>query len=908
MTAPGNDRVISEIKQRADVPRVLAHLGIEFSGRVGDNICCPWHAENNPSCTVHDEYMYCHAGCGSKDVFDLWITQRGGDFKDALRELAAIAGVTLGGGRDGASMLTPEQAFVAFCRERHLDRALLEGPWGCVARGWNDPRSRRRRPALLCNTSIGAKRVRFLDRPQGDEVKCGWAKGEGGARGRAHWYGLEAARALLAKAREEGRDPGRLYVVNGEPSVWAAYQSGVMAVCCAAGEGFTPREIDTLAGLGVDVAVCYDNDDKGREGAHKVLRALKRKGRIAGAVVALDISGWERAAELPAKSDVDDLHRIVGDDGLRAALESLPELAAPLPLPGEEDSGAGGDGGGSSGDGRERDARDVLSLGGDLHTRTERVVEWLAAQKPPVLYVRGRQVVRLAETRQIDGVGRPTIDPLNTDSLRKELGARLRFTKATAEGTERTVDTPKEICSEILAMPGWPLPTLHTILRSPCFGPGGRLLATDGYHQSIGAWMDLGGLVPSVPAAPMREDVAAALGVIFGDFLGDFRFADDDGSSKAHTLALMLLPLVRPAMSVHAVTPLHLITAPQARSGKTLLANACAVVSTGADAVKIAAPAKDPDEWGKRLATALLTSPQAVLIDNLSEKREVDSPDLALCLTSNPASFRLLKTQDMIELPNSCSWAATGNNPSLSSEIAERSILIRLEPQCERPQDRDDIREADLRGWARTNRQRLVSACLTVVQAWVAEGMPRERGAPLGGFEEWSQVMGGILDVAGVEGFRANKRALTDNSNSEEERWRAFVRAWAERHGQGRVAMSALVPVAETCEEMSGLFARCNSDHARLQRLMWATRAVMGRNFGGYRICRGTRPGAKTEYWLERVGELAAVGAGDGDGQGELGIVGVSGGASGGDILGDSKSGRGVGGARTADLTGGVEL
>ena len=136
-----------------------------------------------------------------------------------------------------------------------------------------------------------------------------WA-GKGGT---AHWYGLRLA------LDHGGRE--RLYLVNGEPGVWACAQSGVPAVCTCAGEG-TPPTADLMRELreaGVErVVVVFDLDGPGREGAPEAVEALQ-----AGGVEAVAL---ELPADLGHGGDVDDLHRRTGDDGLAAALAALPTL------------------------------------------------------------------------------------------------------------------------------------------------------------------------------------------------------------------------------------------------------------------------------------------------------------------------------------------------------------------------------------------------------------------------------------------------------------------------------------------------------------------------------------------------------------------------------------------------------
>src|SRR5262249_43433529 len=155
-------------------------------------------------------------------------------------------------------------SLTAFARERGLRPAVLQefGVRAVVHQNRN---------ALRYPTSVGVDRIKFVD---GRKPKYIWAaKG-----GKAHWYNLEGAMAVL-------QDGGgaRLYLVNGEPSVWACVAENVPAVCVASGEGPPPTAAmvaelrDRLASLHrpVEIAVAYDADRAGTAGGPKVAAALR---------------------------------------------------------------------------------------------------------------------------------------------------------------------------------------------------------------------------------------------------------------------------------------------------------------------------------------------------------------------------------------------------------------------------------------------------------------------------------------------------------------------------------------------------------------------------------------------------------------------------------------------------------
>src|SRR5207244_2518221 len=102
-------------------------------------------------------------------------------------------------------------------------------------------------------------------------------------------------------------------------------------------------------------------------------------------------------------------------------------------------------------------------------------------------------------------------------------------------------------------------------------------------------------------------------------------------------------------------------------------------------------------------------------------------------------------------LPNRAVWLASGNNTKLSRELIRRTLWCRLDARVDAPWERSEFRHPHLIRWAKENRGALVHAALTLCQAWVAAGRPAGQRT-LGMFEGWAEVVGGVLEVAGVPG------------------------------------------------------------------------------------------------------------------------------------------------------------
>jgi len=265
------------------------------------------------------------------------------------------------------------------------------------------------------------------------------------------------------------------------------------------------------------------------------------------------------------------------------------------------------------------------------------------------------------------------------------------------------------------------------------------------------------------------------------------------GAGNCHTE--LLLGFLR-AM-IDGPTPLHMIEKPTPGTGATLLVDAVATIQTGSGAA-VTTEGRDDEEWRKRITAKLRQIPAIVLIDNL--RHELDSSALAAALTAPYWEDRILGVSEMTRLPIRAVWIATGNNPTFSNEMARRIVRIRLDARVDQPWRRDGFRHADLMGWVRANRARLVAACLTLCQAWIAAGRPRGSQS-LGSYDAWAQTMGGVLEVAGIEGFLGNLDEMLEAADGESAVWRSFVGSWWDRFGTAEVGTADLFELCRASDQ-----------------------------------------------------------------------------------------------------------
>jgi transcriptional regulator with XRE-family HTH domain len=409
----------------------------------------------------------------------------------------------------------------------------------------------------------------------------------------------------------------------------------------------------------------------------------------------------------------------------------------------------------------------------------------------PFIFVRSGLPTRV----ELDENGNAIAKPLTVAAARGIMERAADFVSETdIEGeTLRTpVNPPLDNVNDFLSLGSFPdLPPLVGISTAPVVASDGTICASEGYQPKTRYFYHAKPKLEIGDITPAFENVERAKRLILGEVLYDFPFADR--ASRANTIALMLTPFVRPM--VQGATPLHVIDASTPGTGKTLLADIASMpfIPSGPT---IMTAGRDDDEWRKRITAKLMNAPSHILIDNV--KLKLTSGDLSAALTAHEWEDRILGQSATIRLPVRCVWIATGNNLELSDEIARRSVWIRLEANIERPWERRGFKHENLRGWVRRYRGELVTALLTLVQRWLADGRPEENTVILGSYEEWVKVVGGILKATGIDGFLENATMLYDQLDVERQAWVEFFNVWVEQYGAYDEASSSWGAYVET--------------------------------------------------------------------------------------------------------------
>lgn len=464
-----------------------------------------------------------------------------------------------------------------------------------------------------------------------------------------------------------------------------------------------------------------------------------------------------------------------------------------------------------------------------------------ASNDPPAVFVRSGAPVGVVQLED----GRHVITELTESHIRGHLARSADFYSLRGKGDEARavcVPPPLDVVKDLLALPPmqWRFPALEGITETPILRTDGTIVQTPGYDPRtrlvFAPAPDL--RLPRIPDAPDQADLTAALETIT-DLIGQFPFVDQ--ASQTNAIASLITLVIRSA--IPGSVPLCLNDAPQAGTGKTLLAEVEAIVATGREASLFSAP-RDDEEWRKVVTSALVDGSTVIIMDNVNSR--LDASSLAKALTAVTWADRLLGVSRKVELPVRCTWIATGNNIQLGGDLPRRCYWVRMDAQTSKPYLRTDFRHPDLKAWAKQNRGRILASVLTIARAWYAAGKPKPTVKTLGSFEAWTTIVGGMLEHAGVHGFLYNCEELWSNADQEAVQWELFLLALREEFGHHTFTTSEIYarviesnvrykePVREALpDDLAEWLDRPGSFQRRLGK---ALRARTGRRFGDSQV------------------------------------------------------------------------
>ena len=330
--------------------------------------CCPFHNEKTPSFTINDEKGFYHCfGCSAHGDAIRWMTdQRGLSFMDAVKELAAEAGMEVPAADPRAAKKAEEAASLRDVVQGAADwfTQQLDSSNGAPARdylakrGISDP-TRRAFGFGLAPDSRSALKEALKKFPTAMLVESGmliavddkepYDRFRGrlmipirDARGRVIAFGgrilgdgepkylnspdtplFDKGRVLynIDKASPASRKTNRIIVVEGYMDVIALAEAGIADALAPLGTALTEAQLGLIWRMVPVPVLCFDGDAAGQKAA---MRAAMR-------ALPLLRPGFSLAfAILPPGQDPDDIVRARGAEGFTALLDEAQPLVERL--------------------------------------------------------------------------------------------------------------------------------------------------------------------------------------------------------------------------------------------------------------------------------------------------------------------------------------------------------------------------------------------------------------------------------------------------------------------------------------------------------------------------------------------------------------------------------------------------
>jgi len=474
------------------------------------------------------------------------------------------------------------------------------------------------------------------------------------------------------------------------------------------------------------------------------------------------------------------------------------------------------------------------------------------------IYQRAGQLVRvIALPERVALIERATgtawISPHDSISILDSLSRSATWVTWDARRNRLSATRPPRWIAETMLSRGtWTYPALRGIVTAPTIKASGEVLDKPGYDQETGIMLLHSGRWPRIPDHPTRDHAEEALKAL-AEVIHDFPFVD--GAARSGCISAILALVCRTFFDGPA--PLYVVSARDAGTGKTRLADVISIIGTG-HAAPVVTPWSTPEEADKTLMSIAIAGDPLVMIDNWPTGIGLGDSALDATLTTGRKRGRILGRSEMI----SCLWDAivvvTGNNVTYAGDTARRVIPMDLDAQVECPEERTGFLHDPLLPWVRQERKRLVVACITILRAWHLAGRPMVGLPIMGSFEAWGSTIRQAIVWLGVDdpaGGRAELKATSDPIREALvmllTRWRrVWGGEWKKAHEVTESLRESRGPdYDELREAFDGLLPIRRTDHPTTKAVGKLMAKHRGTVRGGLRLVQSTETDRDGVYW-----------------------------------------------------------
>jgi hypothetical protein len=396
---------------------------------------------------------------------------------------------------------------------------------------------------------------------------------------------------------------------------------------------------------------------------------------------------------------------------------------------------------------------------------------------------------------------------------------------------------------------------LNSITRQPYLRLDGSIMATAGYDSATGMFGVFDARKFSIPEKPSRIAAESALALL-KDLLAEFSFASESDRSAA--LAAILTATIRASLRL---APMFHVRAHAVGSGKSYLCELITAFATPQRGTPTTFPADD-EECRKLLLAELLRAPAVIEFDNLTSDL-IAHKSLCTALTSEFMSGRILGVSKTATVNTRTLFLSSGNNVGPVQDMARRCITIRIDPAVETPAALT-FKRPDLVREVLQDREKYVTAALTIIRAWILYGKHKTICKSLASYGDWSDLCRQpLLWLGCCDPTSSVFEALSEDPDRET--LARLLIAWQEEFGQSPAMVRDAVTKAHTFINANNELKEVLHDIAdergdiNRRKLGWWIKRHAGQVVGGLRFVRCSGNSSAEKWRVESVSPVLAV-------------------------------------------------
>ena len=370
-------------------------------------------------------------------------------------------------------------------------------------------------------------------------------------------------------------------------------------------------------------------------------------------------------------------------------------------------------------------------------------------------FIRGGLIVYVTEKQKLS-------DPVSPQALRT-LAARFcdfpEFVKGiNGDPVERNSNMTSDNANAVMASSDF-LDRFREIARvSEVRLP---IIRSNGVLELLPEGYDAEAKVYSFAGVSYAEDMTLeAAHVVLDGLRSEFPWNVDSsgcpGLSRSRCLAAMLAPFLDQNF-MGKLRPAFLFSANTEGAGKTLLVKLCLTPVFG-ETSACTYPDGRGDEMRKLLDAEVLGASPYLLLDNV--KGKMNSSALESFLTSTSWKGRILGQSKSFNLKKDCVVYISANDAKPTADLLRRSVRLELFVKTADPASRtikDFLDEPKIL----SRRSEILAALWAVCREWDKSGQKTCSGI-LNGFEDWSRIVGGMVEFFDGKNIFLRDVASTD--------------------------------------------------------------------------------------------------------------------------------------------------